>query len=234
MNEKVNADLKSLKFILNKNRPYIFPVAIIIVSIIIFFQFVIPQFGAFLAVRKEALAASLKLETLKANLDVLTNTNEEALDSQLEILSQALPLNKDFIKILNAIYSTAQKTGVRLGNFSFKIGDLSTLKNSDDFPVVNVSLPINSGVNAINSFVQTISRTVPLSKVYFVRIGNLLSMVSLSFYYKPLGVSNYSQDARISPISQKGLTLINQLSEFENTSSFSKPSIPAASPSAAQ
>lgn len=219
MNEKVNEDIKSLKFIFNKNKSYIFPVVVILVSIIIFFQFVIPQFGAFLAVRKEALAASLKLEALKANLDVLTNTNEKTLDSQLEILSQALPLNKDFIGILNSIYSTAQKTGVSLGSFSFKIGDLSRSENSDDFPIVNVSLPINSGVTAINSFIETIGRTVPLSKVYHVKIGNISSTVGLSFYYKPLGVSNYSRDLRISPISQKGLTLVNQLGEFENISS---------------
>lgn len=219
MEEKVNVDIKSLKVIINKNKSYFFPVVIIAISVIIFFQFVIPQFGAFLTVRKEAGEASLKLGRLKENLAVLVNVNEKILDSQLKILSKALPLNKDFIGILNAIYSTAQKTGVRLGSFSLKIGDLSEAENADSFPVVNVSLPISLGGNAINSFVETISRTVPVSKVYFIRIGSLLSMVSLSFYYKPLGVSSYSQDARISPISQKGLTIINKLSEFENISS---------------
>lgn len=218
MNEKINADLKSLKFIFNKNRSYVFPVVIILISVILFFQFVIPQFGVLLKVRKEASEASLKLKTLKKNLDVLTNINEEVLDSQLTILSLALPLNKDFIGILNSVYFTAQKTGVNLGSFSLKIGDLAQSKNDDNFPVVKLSTPINSSVTAISSFIEAIDKTIPLSEVYLVKVGNISSMISLSFYYKPLGASNYSQDARISPISQKGLTLVSQLSEFENAS----------------
>lgn len=217
MSEKVNINLKSLKLIFNQNKPYVLPVVIVIISIIIFFQFVIPQFGTFLAISKEAKEVSLKLETAKENLQILTNINEETLDSQVKILSQALPLNKDFAGMLNAIYSAAQKTGVRLGSFSLKIGDLAKPENSDDFPLVNVSLPISSGVNAVNSFVDVITRSVPLSKIYFVRISNLSSMVSLSFYYKPLGNSSYNQDD-VSPVSQKGLTLIDKLSKFENTS----------------
>ncbi len=190
-----------------------------LVSVIIFFQFVIPQFGAFLKAQKEAKTASLRLTTLKGNLSILTNVNEEALDSQLKVLSSALPLNKDFIGILNAIYSTAQKTGVDLGSFSFKIGDLSKPENNDNFPVIRMTVPINSSIAAINSFVEAISKTAPLSEVYFIRVGNASSSIGLSFYYKPLGESNYAQDAPISPVSQKGLTIVSQLSEFNNISS---------------
>ena len=153
---------------------------------------------------------------------MLTNINEETLDSQLRILNLALPLNKDFIEILNSVYSTAQKTGVNLGGFSLKIGDLAQSESDENFPVVRLSVPISSSITAINSFVETISKTVPLSEVYSVKMGNASSMVSLSFYYKPLGASNYSQDIRISSISQKGLDLVDQLSKFENVSSASQ------------
>lgn len=218
MDKKINADIKSLKFIFNKNKSYIFPVIIILVSIMLFFQFVIPQFNALLEAQKEAIAASVKLETLKANLDVLNNINEATLDSQLEVLKSALPLDKDFIGILNSIYLTSQKTGVDLGSFSFKIGDLTQSEIGNNFPVVNLSLPVSSSVAAINNFVETISKTVPLSETSLIKVGNASSTINLSFYYRPLSASSYSQDVRISPISQKGLTLINQLSQFENVS----------------
>ncbi len=214
MNEKINSDFKSFKFIFNKNRSYVLPVIVILVSVIIFFRLVIPQFGVLITVRKEAKEASLKLEILKGNLNILTNVNEEVLDSQLQILKSALPLNKDFIGILNSIYSTAQKTGVDLGGFSFKIGDLARPEDNDNFPVVRLALPINSSVVGINSFVGTISKTVPLSEVYSVKVGNASSNIGISFYYKPLGGSTYSQDVRISPVSQRGLTIVSQLSEF--------------------
>lgn len=219
MNEKINEDIKFFKFIFDKNKSYIFPIVIMLVSIMLFFQFVIPQVSLLLKTRKEAKESSLRLETLKENLDVLINVNEETLDSQLKILNLALPLNKDFIGILNSVYLTAQKAGVNPGSFSLKIGDISKSENGDNFPVIKLSVPINAGVTEINNFVTAISKTVPLAEAYLVKAGNISSMVSLSFYYKPLGASNYSWDAHISPISQKGLTLVNQLSGFESAPS---------------
>lgn len=219
MNEKINEDIKFFKFIFDKNKSYVFPIVIMLVSIMLFFQFVIPQVSLLLKTRKEAKESSLRLETLKENLDVLINVNEETLDSQLKILNLALPLNKDFIGILNSVYLTAQKAGVNPGSFSLKIGDISKSENDDNFPVIKLSVPINAGVTEINNFVTAISKTVPLAEAYLVKAGNISSMVSLSFYYKPLGASNYSWDAHISPISQKGLTLVNQLSGFESVPS---------------
>ena len=75
---------------------------------------------------------------------------------------------------------------------------------------------------------------MPLAEVYSVKIGNTSSTVSLSFYYRPLSASNYSQDVRISSISQKGLELISQLEKFENASSLLEPLVSVATSSAAQ
>jgi len=158
------------------------------------------------------------LQALKGNLNVLTNTNKKSLDAQLRILNLALPLNKDFSGILNSIYSASQKTGVNLGSFSLQIGDLRDTNKKDDFSTISLSIPINSNVAAVNSFVEALSKTVPLSEVTLIKISNVASTVRLSFYYKSLGFSNYKEDARIIPLTQKGLGIINKLSLFENIS----------------
>lgn len=218
MDRKINADLKSLKFILDKNKPFITPAVIILICIILFMQFVIPQFGALIKANQEGKEARLRLETLKENLNILKNINEATLDSQVKVLSLALPLSKDFSGILNSIYYASQKTGASLGSFSFKIGDLSASSETSSMPAIKVSIPINADASTVNNFVKIISETVPLSEVSLIKIGNVSSNVDLDFYYKPLGASNYSQDARISPISQKALNLISELSNFGNTS----------------
>jgi len=225
MNGKINIDLKSLRFIFSKNKPYFVPIAIILISVILFFQFVIPQYQILLATRKQIQETSVKLAALKTNLDLLTNINENTLDSQLKILNSALPLEKDLIGILNSIYSTAQKTGVELGSFSFKIGDLSKSENSNNFSVVKLSVPINAGVMAMNNFIEVISNTLPLSEINLIKVGKLSSVTDLSFYYMPLTASGYDQNSRISPISQSGLTLINQLNKFGNVPSSGLPTL---------
>lgn len=229
MNGKINADLKSLKFIFDRNKPYILPIVIILVCIILFWQFVIPQFKILFTAAEKAKQASLRLQTLKENLNVLTNTNEKSLDASLRILNLALPLNKDFSAILNSIYLASQKTGVNLGSFSLQIGDLSDAKKRDDFPTITLSVPINSNAAGVSSFVETISKTVPLSEVTLIKIRDINSVIRLSFYYKPLGFAGYKEDTHINPLTQKGLSLINKLSGFENTSSFQQ--VPAATSS---
>ena len=89
MNEKINLDLKSLKFIFEKNKPYIFPGVVILACIILFFQFIIPQFNALLKTNQEARSASLELETLTEDLNILSNVDEKSLDSQSEIANRA-------------------------------------------------------------------------------------------------------------------------------------------------
>lgn len=234
MNEKINTDLKSLQFILKKNKGYILPAVVMLISVILLFQFVVPQFGSLIAIQKEAKESSLKLETLKANLDILANVDEDILDSQLNVLSMALPLNKDFVGMLNSVYSSAQKTGVSLGAFSLQIGDISEPGSGDSIPEIKISLPINANIATINNFLETVDKAIPLSEIYSVNVANASSTINMSFYYKPLGASTYNENARISPISQKGLTLINQLSELQNTSSFLGSPIPVASSSAAE
>ena len=216
MNEKINVDLKSLKFIFERNKPYILPSIIIVICIALFLQFVIPQFKILSLAQEEARLASLKLQILKENLNVLTNTDEKSLDSRLKILNLALPLNKDFGGILNSIYYASQKTGVSLGSFSLQIGELADTKKSVDFPSISLTIPISANAPAVNSFVEVLSKTVPISEVTIIKIRNVASSIKLSFYYKPLGFTNLKEDARINPISQKGLGIINRLSLFEN------------------
>ena len=220
MNEKINVDLKSLKFIFERNKPYILPSIIIVICIALFLQFVIPQFKILSLAQEEARLASLKLQILKENLNVLTNTDEKSLDSRLKILNLALPLNKDFGGILNSIYYASQKTGVSLGSFSLQIGELADTKKSVDFPSISLTIPISANAPAVNSFVEVLSKTAPISEVTVIKIRNVASSIKLSFYYKPLGFSNLKEDMRINPISQKGLRIINRLSSFENIESF--------------
>ena len=232
MKEKINANLKSFKFVFNKSKSYIFPSIFILVSILLFFQFVIPEFSLLFKTQEEVNALKAKTELLRENLNMLTNINQDTLDSQYNTMILALPVNKDYIEIINSVNVAAQKAGVGLGNYSFKVGSLGKSDSADISPLIKLTVPIESGLAGSNSFVQIINNTVPLSQIDSVNVGDALSSITLSFYYKLLDTSNYSQDTLISPVSQEGLDLIDQMKEFKTASSFSMPVIPTATASA--
>jgi len=232
MKEKINTNLKSLKFVFNKSKSYVFPSVIILISILLFFQFVIPEFSLLFKTQEEVNALKAKTELLKENLGMLTNINQDTLDSQYNTMILALPANKDYIEILNTVNIAAQKAGVNLGNYSFKVGSLGKADSVDISPVIKLNVPIESGLTGVNSFVQIINNTIPLSQIDSVNVGETSSSVTISFYYKLLDSSNYSQDALISPVSQEGLNMIDQMKEFNTASSFLMPQVPTATASA--
>lgn len=218
MNGKINADLQSINFIFNRNKPYILPGVIILACFILIFQFIIPQFNEFIKTKQEAKEASLKLDVLKGNLNVLINTNENSLDSQLKVLILALPPDKDFDGILNSINNASNKAGISLGAFSLQIGSLSNSEKNGESQVLSVSLPINAGIAEVYNFLEIINNSVPLSEISSVKSTDKTSTVSLSFYYKPLA-SSISENVPIKSLSSQGFSLVNKLSGFANVTS---------------
>jgi Tfp pilus assembly protein PilO len=224
MNEKVNLDLKSLQFILNKNRAYIAPFFVFIASIFLFLQFVIPQFQSLLQAQDNLAQERLKLNNLQNDLNLLSNTDEVILNEQFDAMSKALPLDKDFGRMLNSIYYSASRTGVSLGNFSFKVGDLSTFSENEDIPTIKISIPITAAsAFTIRNFLQSINDSLPLAKISLIKTGQSISVVDLDFYYKSIDSSVFNRNTR--SVSQEGLDLIESLSGFEDTSSFSQETI---------
>lgn len=219
MNNKTNFDLKSIKFIYQKNKQFILPIVTILISLLLIFQFIFPQLGVLANRQKELALERDKLKILNSNLSILINTNEELLDSQVKILTTALPINKDFLKVLDTIYSVARKTGANLGNFSFKVGDINQDEKGDMFPTIKITVPINSSMNSINSFVESLGKSLPLAEVYSVKINKSSSGVDLSFYYKSLNLSGLDLFSEVKPISQAGLNLVNQMNGFDTANS---------------
>jgi len=233
MNEKVNLDLLSIKFIFDKNKYYILPVVIVLISVFLLFKFVIPQYDSLIAIREQAKTEKLKLNTLKENLKLLTKVNEEDLNSRFDILTSALPLDKNVVLLLNAIYSSAQKTGVEIGPFSFSLEDTTRGQDEGNIPVIKLSLPINSDAVAANDFIKTMMETVPLSQVDSFHVKEEGTLIDLDFYYLPQGVLDYDLTLQLTPVSKEGLLLIDQMNKFKEESAILQlPTAPVASPSA--
>ena len=237
MEEKVNVDVSSLIVIFNKNKSYILPVVVIIISVLLFLQFAIPQFNALFKAREEAKTTLAKIKKLKENLAVLSNIDDNVLDSQLNTLSLALPLRKDYIGVLDTINSVAKETNVSVGGFSLEIGDISKSENSESFfPMIRFSAPINTDILGTFRFINGIGKTaVPLSNVYYVNAGKESASVGLAFYYMPISsISNLNPDATIVPVSKDGLALIDQLIGLQKISSPEASLVPIATTSATQ
>lgn len=219
MDNKINTDIKSLELIYARNKPFIIPIVVILVCIALFIKVELPLFGNLQQVLEDSKKASQELESLKKDLQVIESLDGKTLDSQLDIANNALPANKNFSAILNAVYLTAQKTGVILGEFTFQVGDLDKPDEGVSNPVITLSLSLDGDIRVINSFVEIISKTLPLSDISLVKSSNKASTVNLLFYYKPLMKNLPGKDLKIGVVSEENLSLLSELAAFNNSSS---------------
>lgn len=224
----INTDIQALKIIFNRNKHYIIPIVVILICIGLIIKIIIPQFKTFLEVKEEARIASLRLEKLKKDLNMLESLSEEVLKSQLETTTLALPISKEFGGILNVLYSAAEASGVSIGKFSFQVGDLDKSgENEGKFSTINLSIALENNITPVSNFVNIIAKTVPLSGTSVVKTGEKGSTVGLSFYYKFLPV--ISSDSPIVPISREKISLLSKIGNFADnlqTNPASKSGVP--------
>jgi hypothetical protein len=135
----------------------------------------------------------------------------------LQIVSVALPPNKDFSGVLDGISVAANKSGVFLGDYEFQVGNISTPSISiQSFPSLQITLKINGGVSGVTRFITELYKTVPLSEVSSVKVSNSDSEITALFYYKPFPPLGFNSSLPINTVSPQGLSVINTLSSWNN------------------
>lgn len=229
MNKKINIDSATFWFLYARYKQYLLPVGVIFICILLFLFLVIPQFQNFLDIQQQTKIESNKLLILKNNLNLLTNIDESQMNSQLQIVSTALPPAKDFSGILNGISVAANKAGVFLGDYEFLVGDLGKSSlNTQSFPYLQITLKINGGVSGVTRFMTELYKTVPLSEVTAVKLASADSEITVLFYYRPFPPLGFNSNLPIDTVSPQGLSIINTLSSWNNALS-----MPAAQSSSA-
>lgn len=215
MNNKIKATVNAFRPLVMQYKAFLVPVVIIIICSALLVKVIYPQFQSIFVLHQEATKAKEKLSVLKNNFSLLSELSDSTLDSQLKIVNAALPTNKDFIGIINAISYASSINGVSVGDFTLQIGDLSQQPtDTTKFSSISLNLSVNGNIDDINNFLSALSATLPLSEVTSINLGTFVSSVTVNFLYKPLPPVNYSDSTPIKPIKSASLKLINELSTF--------------------
>jgi hypothetical protein len=197
-------------------------IASIIVCAILVFQVIIPQAEIYFSVKNEAEDLSSKIKVINNNVNFINSLDKSQLDSQLQIATQALPTDKDFVGIINSISDAAVLSGVSVSDFTFRLNTT----NSSSGPAVATSqkglLPINVIFNIEGSndggkrFLQEISKKIPLVEVETVSGDSASLSVNLNFFYKPLPKLSFKEEDPIPVISKDKQDLLKKLSTWQS------------------
>lgn len=213
MNKKVSLDAEVLRSLYKENKEIIVPIGVIFASILLMILFLIPQVNGYFQKQDAVKSEREKLNNLSDSLSAINGTSDDVLEKNLEIVSYALPPNKDFAAILNAISHASQVSGASLGDFEFQIGDITKAGTSPTgTPSLKVSLNISGDTSSTIAFLRELGETTPISEASSVKSSGNFSTVEVVFYYRPFPPSGTTDPEKIRPISASNQKVIDALS----------------------
>ncbi|HEX8965384.1 MAG TPA: hypothetical protein VF820_03050 [Patescibacteria group bacterium] len=212
-------------------KPYLISTAVILVCIILFFQFIIPQIGQWFALRDQVIAEQQKIDVLNQNLNIITKINNATLDKDIQITAAALPSQKDFAAILDAVSNAATTANVSLGDYSFQVGNLSDTAVGSQTNL-QLILSIKGGITDVERFIQSLKTQVPLSDVTNVQINSASSStLTTVFYFKPFPQFAFNSVTPLIGITAQDDQLIKSLEAYGGESNITGPlTIPLPTP----
>jgi hypothetical protein len=135
----------------------------------------------------------------------------------LQLVNQALPSEKDFSGVLNAISSSALSANVILGDYAFEVGNLSDTQEKNT--QLQIDLSINGGINDVKRFMAELRNQFPLSDITDIEISANRSILTAVFYYKPFPKVTFKEDDVLMPLSQKDQDVLQSLQQLKSSSS---------------
>lgn len=228
---KISIDKYTFLFLYRKYKDYIVPIVTLIVAFLLLLEITIPTLNNLSTREQELKFEKDKLTTLQNNLQILTQLNNQTLNDQLAIVTSALPSEKNFAEILNAVSISANKSGVFLGDYEFQVGDLSkTIIPQKGFPSLPLSLIINGNANSAAKFISELYRSFPISEVTDIELNGNRATLGTVFYYKPFNQTKPDETIVLSGLSAADLKIIRDMSSWNNPKGLEQ-IIPILSPS---
>jgi hypothetical protein len=193
----------------------------IIISLFLFFNVIIPELNNWFSIRKEVIATRQQIAILQQNITFLNNLNPGVLNDQVQMATQALPAEKDFGMILNAISNASAVSGISLNDYTFQIGSIASSSAQavdskyNGLTSVELTVAINGNFNQTRKFVQSIQNSLPLSEVTAIDGSGEDMTIAIVFYQKLFPAVNFSADTPLTPVSADKVTLLQNLSKWE-------------------
>jgi hypothetical protein len=215
--KKINIDLENLLVLYKHYKEFLLPVGVILVSLLVIIYIVFPQIQQYFNSQNSVTVEQQKLGALNSNYNLLTSLDDAKIASNLSTLSLALPPEKDFAGIIDAISYVSAKTGVSVGNFEFSLGDLSASNFAGTaYPSTKIDVSLKGDAKNIINFASEITKTMPIAEVTALNVSGNTGTLTVLFYYKPFPAQSVSDQTPIVALSAKQTALINSISSWNS------------------
>jgi Tfp pilus assembly protein PilO len=197
-------------------------VVAIFICVVLLIYLILPELNNWFSIRQEVVATRQRIAVLQQNITFMNNLDRNVLNQQLLTSTEALPSQKDFASMLNSISNASANSGVSLNDYSFQVGNIASSSGksvaTNQLTPIQVIVVVNGNIDQIRKFINVIENSLPLAEVTMINGSVPNTAVTIDFYQKPFPTSNFSPGTPLAPIANDKVTLLQKLSEWQNTS----------------
>ncbi len=196
------------------------------VGFILIMVVIIPQFGNIGQQREINMLKQTQVGTLQRSLAALNSVSDQRLASDRQLLTSALPANKEVISVFSSIIGLASQVGIQVEGFTIQVGTVYDVDNKDaevdvssdtGFPSMNVIVSLTStDQRQLAQFTDLLYKKFPIARVNKVTAHQSNSSVEISFYYRPYDLSQIQNTTEIPGYTNESLELLKKLRESQN------------------
>jgi hypothetical protein len=212
---KITNDLTKtgVRSMLEDNKELLVPLGVVLAAILLFIIVVLPQIMNFPAKKSERDVEVARLTEIKQAKEILQSLDRIKLDSDLKIADSALPSDKNFEIILNAISAAASLSNSQITDYKYSQSGPVAPASAQALSGLNFEIEIEGEIDQAVKFIDELYKTYPISEAKKIDYDGGISKVSLVFYYNPFttGVAKEAALARdSSPAEKKALAELSK------------------------
>jgi len=192
---------------------------------VLLFNIIIPEVSQWFSIRNEVIATQARIATLQKNITFINNLDKNALNSQLQTVSHALPPEKNFGYILNDLSNAAADSGVSLDDYAFQVGTIASKKGKptpgstlpNGVSTIELTVIVIGNINSINHFIKSLENNLPVSQITNVNGARDNVSIRLQFYQKPFNNVSFSADTPLEGLSAAKTEFLRNLASQDKT-----------------
>jgi hypothetical protein len=171
-------------------------------SFFVLFRIILPQWSdiqdTLQLINSKAEAVQAKEQTIQ----LLNSLSLENVDADYNLVTTALPIQKDIVLIFSELNSAAAASNVQLGGFTVKVGgvyasDTTTLsanKSLNGIPFLNTLVNVSGSNEDVRKFAIELYKSIPLVEIKNIDISKKDARYDVNFYFKPITVRPNNAD----------------------------------------
>ncbi len=194
--------MHELEVIYRKRKNQLLPLAMGFASFFVLFRIILPQWSdiqdTMQLVNSKTEAVAAKEETVS----LLNSMSLESVNTDYELITTALPVQKDIVLIFSELNSAAAAAGVELGGFTVKVGGVyaadtptqTASKSLNGIPYLNTLVNVNGNNENVRKFALELYKSIPLVEIKTIDISKRDARYDVNFYFKPVTIRPTNSD----------------------------------------